>query len=138
MFPHTITIFNKWLNSTTKEEEYHKTIIRNVSWTELKGANMIKGGYESSDNYIVVIPFSSTEDKYITPKEYQKLSKEDSQGFFTLQVGDKIVKGEITEEYISMVQLEKNFDGVMTVTAVRDNKDVAINPYLNHIEVGGK
>jgi hypothetical protein len=138
MFNHTITIINKWYNATTKLDEYRKTILHNVSWNELKGANIKKAGYETADDYIIVIPVSSTLGKYKSPKGYQAMSREASQGFFTLQVGDKIIKGEVSDPITTTKALEDTYDSVMTITAVRNNSDNAINSYLNHFEVGGK
>ena len=59
---------------------------------------------------------------YIAPKEYLKLNDVEKELFFTLAIGDKIVKNAIDFEVTKIANLSKNFDNVVTIMAVRENK----------------
>jgi hypothetical protein len=135
MFNDTITIYNAYPDPIKKDVEYLKTVLVGVSWEAAKISNAIKSGYQNADSFSVVIPISVAL-KYKSPKEYKALPKDEASLYFTLQEGDKIVKGDISDNPSPITEIEKKYDNVMTINKI-DIKDMAINSYLNHIEVSG-
>ncbi|MFL8951102.1 DUF6751 family protein [Helcococcus kunzii] len=124
-----ITIYNKFIDSKTRNDVWKKTQIKNVHWEESKGANIIKSGMTNADSVKVFIPYSSIEeDVYIDPKQY----KGDG---FTLKPGDYIVKGLIEDEITSSSELEKQYSTAVKIKTV-DNRNDALIKDLWHFEVG--
>ncbi len=70
----------------------------------------------------------------MTPKEFEKL--EYKAGYFTLQEGDRVVKGAIDFEITGKISdLDKEYEA-FTITSV-DTKDFG-SLYMRHWEVGAK
>lgn len=130
-----ITIYNKHLDTTTRLDKYKRTTIYNVFWDEKKAYNRVQSGLESADKVLLLIPFDySSQDEYISPREFEKL--EDKTGYFTLQDGDRIVRGDIDFEINSKISdLDREYEA-FTITSV-DTKDFG-SPHMRHWEVGGK
>lgn len=130
-----VTIYNKHFDKATRLDKYQRTVIYDVFWDEKKAYNRVQSGLESADNVLLLIPLEmSCNREYVSPKKFNKL--EDKSGHFTLQTGDRIVKGDIDFEISSKVSdLDKEYEA-FTITSI-DKKDFG-SPHMRHFEVGGK
>ncbi len=132
MFPHSVTIYNKYLEN--KVEKWQRTVLLGVYWNAVKGAVMRRTGVASADSLQLIIPFSVRSDgAYKPPKEWAAL--EDKTGFWTLQSGDTVVKGVVEYEIIKTSAELKEFDHCLSVTSV-DTKDFGGS--MEHFEVMAK
>ncbi len=130
-----ITIYNRYFDKATRLDKYQRTVLYGVFWDEVKAVNRVQSGLEDADKVTIIIPFAVTTDKkYAPPKEFEKL--EDKAGYFTLQEGDRVVKGAIDFEITGKVSdLDKEYEA-FTITSV-DTKDFG-SLHMRHWEVGAK
>lgn len=130
-----ITIYNKYFDKETRLDKYQRTVLYGVFWDERKAVNRLQSGLEDADKVTIIIPFSVTTDKkYVPPKAFDRLP--DKTGYFTLQEGDRVVRGDINFEITGKVSdLDKEYEAY-TITSV-DTKDFG-SPHMRHWEVGAK
>ena len=130
-----ITIYNRYFDKETRLDKYQRTVLYGVFWDERKAVNRLQSGLEDADEVTIVIPFKvATDKKYVPPKEFEKL--EDKAGYFTLQEGDRVVKGAVDFEITGKASdLDKEYEA-FTITSV-DTKDFG-SPHMRHWEVGAK
>lgn len=126
-----ITIYNKYYDAANDVDKYQMTVIKGVNWQGKKHATVSDKGLLLADSTLI---FIDKLDNYIKPKKFNKLSDEERPNYFTLAVGDKIVKGEITFEITGIkpyrvADLENEFDDVINIKSV--------NILTDHIEVEG-
>ncbi len=140
MFEDEITLYNKKYNSNTRDYEYKRTYIKGVNIEKAKAVNVIMSGLENASSGTIYIPSEDidTEGKsFAENKEYQALSEEEIEKFFTLQNGDIIVKGiidyEIKEEN-TITNLKNVYDNVYEIVSVDDKRKGG----LQHWEVSLK
>ena len=128
-----ITIYNRYFDKATRLDKYQRTILYGVFWDERKAVNRLQSGLEDADKVTIIIPFTvATDKKYAPPKEFEKL--EDKTGYFTLQEGDRVVKGAIDFEITGKVSdLDKEYEA-FTIISV-DTKDFG-SLHMRHWEVG--
>lgn len=127
-----VTVYNKYYDFSSGYDLYQRTVIKNVNWNGVRNASVSNTGLLLADSIRVII---DKVDNYISPKQFRKLSETERVNYFTLSVGDKIVKGEIDFEILgikpnSIADLEKNFDDVVNIMSSRELSD--------HWEVEGK
>ena len=130
MFPHTITIYNRY--RAGGQEKAQRTVLSGVYWNSIKGAVTRKTGNAAADGVQLIIPCSIG--GYVKPKKFADLS--DKTGKWTLGSGDVIILGEI--DYIpakSVSELRNLYDDVLLITSV-DTKDFGGG--MAHWEVSGK
>jgi hypothetical protein len=143
----SMTIYNKIAGTET----YQRTVIIAAAWENRKAVNGLKTGVLASNTARVFIPKSVCGD-YIAPKAWQALVSKS--GKWTLQEGDVIVKGAVTDEIraaipysagppvveavaaVTMTNIKAKYDDVLTVTSIdtHDNGHVS----MHHFEVGAK
>lgn len=130
-----ITIYNRYFDKETRLDKYQRTVLYGVFWDERKAVNRLQSGLEDADKVTIIIPFTVTTDKkYVAPKAFDKLP--DKTGYFTLQEGDRVVRGDINFEITGKVSdLDKEYEAY-TITSV-DTKDFG-SPHMRHWEVGAK
>lgn len=130
-----VTIYNRYFDKTARTDKYKRTVLYGVFWDDRKAVNRLQSGLESADSVNVLVPFNVTTDKeYIEPRQYQKL--DDNSNHFTLQEGDRVVKGVIDFEITGKLSdLDKEYEA-FTITSV-DTKDFG-SPHMRHWEVGAK
>lgn len=120
-----ITIYNK--SVVAGVESYQRTQIKAVEWENRKAANVLaSGGNIAADQATIYIPFARNAD-YAGPKTWQALISKT--GKWTLQVGDYVVKGLVTDEIhaaivsppspaFTMTNLRAKYDDVLQVSSV--------------------
>jgi hypothetical protein len=134
------TIYNHYVVSGA--EHYQRTELSAVAWENRKAANVIRSGLLTADSVVVYIPFAMGED-YLKPKAWQALSVKT--GYWTLAVGDVIVKGLVTDEIhdavvsppssaFTMTNLKALHDDVVTIRSV-DTMDAG-SLSMRHWQVG--
>lgn len=126
-----ITLYNK-----VSGETYQRTELHGVFWENRKGVNVIKSGLTAADQASIYIPFY-VDDGYQKPKSWQALATKT--GKWTLQTGDYIVKGIVTDAISStftISNLKATYDDVLQITSV-DTQDYG-SPDLQHWQIGAK
>lgn len=133
MFTKTITIFNKWFNKETRQDEYIRAVIENVYCDSTESIKVQGQGVVSSDATTVIIPSSNARMKdYVSPREYQELSKEQAIKKWTLENEDVLVEEKIEADIKSITELKNYKIKKITSISIRDKCFVE---KLNHIEV---
>lgn len=127
MFPDEITIFNK---IDDEETTYHKTNLKNVIWYGTDNINLSGKGIVNSDDINIVIPLESLSN-YKKVNEFNEL--DDKSNFFTLQKGDKVVKGKAND--IKSVKELSNYENVITIKSIEEN---LFGSSIDNILVKGK
>ncbi len=124
----SMSVFNKYTNSFTKDITYKRHIIDHVFWDDSKGVNLNQG-YDEADEVNVYIPKDKNDmSEYVKPKQY-------TGNGWTLQNGDFIIKGEVAESEVSGIKDLSNYEAFI-ITMV-DDKDFGSNN-MHHFEIRGK
>lgn len=129
-----ITIYNRYFVS--RVETYQRTVIKNVVWEATKAVSGRSTGVLASNVATVFIPMQRGAD-YLKPKAWQALVTKT--GNWTLQEGDVIVRGEITDNITTeykLSDLRAEYDDVVVISSV-DAMDQG-SPNVQHWEVGCK
>ena len=126
-----ITIYNRYYDNSLGEDRYQRTVIKDVNWQGKRNGTVSDKGLLLADSTLI---FVDKLDNYISPKKFAKLSNEDRINYFTFNIGDKIVKGEVDFEITGikpyrLADLENEFDDVIDIKSV--------NPLSDHFEVEG-
>lgn len=125
----TITIYNHYIDSTTKFSVYIPTVITGVHWFGTNKSIPSQSGLVSSEEYTIRIPTTASFSgkKYTPKKSFNKL--EDRTKYFTITEGDVIVKGSHALSNVKPSYLESEFDDVVTVVSVTDNTQAPNAPH---------
>ena len=129
-----ITIYNRYF--VNRAETYQRTVIRNVVWQATKAVSGRSTGVLASNVATVFIPMALGVN-YLKPKAWQALVSKT--GKWTLQEGDIIVRGEVTQNITTeypISNLKAAYDDVVTITSV-DAMDQG-SPNAQHWQVGCK
>lgn len=131
-----ITIYNKYIDAATRSEKYQRAEVYDVVWQATKAVSGSKSGLLASNIATIFIPFSSG-DGFLNPREWQ--SQSNKSGLWTLQEGDVIVRGIVTDEIttgFTMTNLRVKYYDVVAITSV-DAMDQG-SAYMRHWQVGAK
>lgn len=131
-----LTLYNKYVDSATRMEKWQRTQIPDVFWENRKAANVIKSGMLEADQASIYILFQRGAN-YLSPTEWQTLVTKT--GKWTLQIGDVVVKGLITDEIttiFTMTDLKAKHNDVLSITSI-DFMDSG-SPAMQHWQVGAK
>ena len=116
-----ITLWNKYVDPDTRAEVYQRAEISRVAWEAMKAANTLRsGGQIEADKVTVYIPWSRGAN-HVKPRQFTLLA--DKAGFWTLQQGDIIARGIISQELsgaFTVSQLKAAYDDVFIITSVDD------------------
>lgn len=124
----TLTIYNKYTDPLTHVVAWYHTVVSNCFWKYTGDKISIGQTVLETNNTICRIPKS---DKFLEPYEWRDLS--DRGNFFTLGVGDIIVKGTVEDEineYTSgkrssdFIKKYKALQGCMEIQAVAVNTGI--------------
>jgi hypothetical protein len=110
-----ITLYNAYINTTTRMTDYHRTVLDSVHYEGIRGRTKIQSGSESSDSVKITIPFTVSGGTYVSPKAFALLSNKS--GYYTFNEEDVIVKGEIASS-VSFSNLETLYDDVVVITTI--------------------
>lgn len=126
-----ITVYNKYYDPYNDMYKYQRTVVKGVNWQSKRTGTVSDKGLLLADSTLI---FIDKLDNYISPKRFAKLESIEREKYFTLTIGDKIVKGEVDFEIIgiknySINDLNNEFDDVITIKSV--------NSLSDHFEVEG-
>ena len=132
-----LTIYNKYVDPSTRSEKYQRSLVGKVQWENRKGSNVIaSGGQISIDQARIFVPFENVSN-YVSPRTWQALADKSDQ--FTFQVGDVIVKGEVVDaigDLFTITDLKETYDNVLVISSV-DTMDFG-GLDLQHWQLGAK
>lgn len=115
LFPNSdITIFNKYYNKDLERDCYKRTVIKDVDWQEKIESDLQDKGLKVETNVNIFLD----KENYISPKKFRGLDTTERDKYFTLDVGDYIVKGIVSQEINSFTELEKNFEDAVSILGV--------------------
>ena len=123
-----LTLYNKY--SVLRVDTYQRVQILDVHWEQ---RHAVRGDLSSPDVALVFIPFARGAD-YLAPRVWQVLPTKT--GSWTLQIGDVIVKGLVSNELSStftLSDLKRTYDDVLVITSV-DTRDFG-SASLQHWEI---
>ncbi|MBE1302932.1 hypothetical protein G4W71_02570 [Clostridium botulinum] len=126
-----ITIYNRYYDFASDTDKYQRTVIEGVNWQGKRNGTVSDKGLLLADSTLI---FIDKLDNYISPKRFLKLSDQERPNYFTLNPGDKIVKGKVEFEITGIkpyriADLESEFDDVIDIKSV--------NILTDHMEVEG-
>ncbi len=128
-----LTIYNCYL--VNGAETYQRTVIQRVMWENRKARNVLaSGGNLAADQAVVYIPLARGL-AYLAPKAWLA----NKSGHWTLQVGDVIVKGLVTDTIgpsFTISALKAKYDDVLVISSV-DTMDMG-SASLQHWKVSAK
>lgn len=127
-FKDTVTIFNRLKVGNTIS--YNKIVIKKALWFDSVSSSLLKQGIVDLNAKTIYIPRQKFSAEYILPESYERLME--GTGFFTINNGDYIGKGDIVLEEGETVQGYKNRTGKLYEIKSVSNYDMGIN---NHFEV---
>jgi hypothetical protein len=122
-----LTIYNRYIDATTRSEKYQRVQIIAVMWENRKASNVLAtGGNMAADSVSVYIPRQRGAN-YLAPKAWQALTSKT--GKWTLQIGDVIVRGLVSDEIhdavvsppsaaFTLTDLKAKYDDVLTIRSV--------------------
>jgi len=128
----SITLYNRYYDFSSGYDLYQKTVIKGVNWNGIRNATVSSNGLLLADSIRIIL---DKLENYISPKLFAKLNDTERVNYFTLAIGDKVVKGEIDFEILgikpnSIADLEKKYNDVVNIMSSRELSD--------HWEVEGK
>ena len=127
----SMTIYNKYVDPITRLEKWQRHVINEVFWESSKGSSFAKG-INQNDNVTVYIPLNMNYmTYYVNPISF----RDNPTGNWTIQTGDIIVKGTVTDSITKQSELEKKYAEVYNVTKLTPNLFGSSN--MHHFQVGG-
>jgi hypothetical protein len=129
-----ITIYNRYIDATTRAEKWQRTTVHGVLWENRKAVNVIaSGGNISANQANIYIPYSRS--GYLEPQVWQ--AKANKSGYWTLQPEDVVVRGLIPEDIAgitTVTALRKKYPQVLTITSI-DAMDMG-SASMSHWQIG--
>ena len=126
-----VTIYNKYM--VGRVDTWQRVQISDVHWEQRHARNQI----DSDDLAAVFIPMARGAD-YLSPRLWQVLPIKT--GSWTLQIGDVIVKGLVSDQLVAgtytLSNLKAAYDDVLIITSV-DTRDFG-STNLHHWQIGAK
>lgn len=117
LFPHTVTIFNKY--EVDNKVEYERCVITGVQFV-LDAVNARKLTGDSRDDKVACyIPKTAKVDKtYIEPFTYKYSENIDRCSSYTIAKEDLIALGDVSLDDLSVNEYRNKFGGLYEITAV--------------------
>jgi hypothetical protein len=109
-----VTVYNRWFNPATKQDEFHRKVLTKAHWMDVDGVSLDGKGVAGSSVAEVLIDGSLSE--YVTPNIYYGLSKAAAQLVWTLSPADIICKGNVSLTISKPTDL-KHLDNVRTIVS---------------------
>lgn len=141
--PHTVTIYNRITDKTTREDLLYCTILRGVMLQASKGANVRESGLSGADAATLYIPFdvdavdgvTGAKKQYIGAQDFYRA--EDRSKLWTLSFDGNggttfFVKGEFVTDNENVALMQDDHYEVTKVDAMDYG-----SPDMWHWEVGG-
>lgn len=123
----TITVYNKFEDPLTQIIKWYSTVLDNCFWKYTGDKITIGQTVLETNNTICRIPIN---EKFLEPYQWRAKPNDEMPNFFTLGVGDIIVKGEVTEqidEYVSGKRSSNFLSKYKELQGCIEIQEVAIN-----------
>lgn len=129
----TITVYNKFQDPQTDIIKWYRTVVDNCFWKYSDNKVVINNTILDSNKIVCRIP---KDDRYLPRYEWENKPNDTMKDYFTLGVGDIVVKGLIEEdidEYVSgkhstdLINKFKKLQGCMIIEAMSDNSGTMRN-----------
>lgn len=123
----TITVYNQFKDPKTNKTIWYKTTIHECFWRYTEEKFIINGTVVNANVTICRIP---KQDNYLDRYLWEQLDDTERQNYFTLTIGDMVVKGDVDDdidEYTSgrrsndFLTKYKRLQGCTLVSMVADN-----------------
>jgi hypothetical protein len=115
-----ITIWNRYVD--TRRDVWQRVVVLRVHFEIRKAVKIISAGGQISENVATIyIPWARCAN-YVKPRQFTLLA--DKADYWTLQNGDIVARGEISQELdenFTPTQLRAAYDDVYTINGVDDN-----------------
>lgn len=129
-----ITLYNRYLDKSKGIEKYQRTVIEGCNWQGDRSVALSsdeKGITYTNGISIIINKLSN----YLSPKKFIKIPDNEKKNYFTINILDKIVKGNIEFEITgvrpnTVADLIKNYDDVIDVKAIDTT-------FQSHFEIEG-
>lgn len=144
LFTDTMTVYNYHRDPDTEKETWLRSVVKGVQWSHNKTEVTTSGNVQTESKVeSITIDFQRSygNKPYLAPTEYAKLPEEESTNYWTLnaKTGQDVIVLGVSDKEISrtykLLDLQKDFQYAVTVTAVSDNRN---RPRLKTIKVVGK
>lgn len=122
-----LTLYNKY--SVGRVDTFQRVQISDVHWEQRHA----REGNQDNDFTLVFIPFARGTN-YLKPRVWQALSSKT--GKWTLQIGDAVVKGLVSNEItgtFTLSDLKRTYDDVLVIASV-DTRDFGSSS-MQHWEI---
>ena len=96
-----ITVYNRYYDPTVGHDRWQRTFIEAAYWHKTTKTTVTQTGLIAANEITIRIP--SPVDGFVTPEDWKDL--QDKTDRWTLQPGDRIVKGESTREITKPAEL---------------------------------
>lgn len=131
----SLTLYNTYYDTVAKINKWQRKAIPAVMWENRKATNVLAtGGQAAADQARIFIPRQAG---YVGPASWKALAVKT--GSWTLQEGDLIVKGTVTDALSSAFtpsQLKAKYNDVLMITSVDDNDMGSAS--MQHWQIGAK
>lgn len=130
-----ITVYNKYIDSATRSEKYQRAEVKSVVWQSTKAISQMRT-QTAANTALILIPFERDTD-YLAPRVWQALPLK--VGSWTLQEGDVIVRGIVTDEITgayTITDLRAEHEDVVAIVSVDAMDQGSAN--VQHWEVNCK
>lgn len=131
-----LTLYNKYIDPTTRAEKYQRSEIKGVNWQGAKAVYLSGVGLVKSDIATIRIPLARGAN-YVMPIAWQALTTKT--GKWTLQAGDVVVRGIVTDaisDSFTITALRAKYDNALMITAVDSLDQGSAN--MQHWQIGVK
>lgn len=125
----TVTVYNQYKDPQTKLIKWYRTVIPKCFWRYTEEKFIVNGTVVNANVTVCRIP---KQDNYVERYLWEKLSNDEMANYFTLSIGDMIVKGEVSDdidEYTSgkrsndFLTKYKRLQGCTLISMVADNTE---------------
>jgi hypothetical protein len=135
-----VTIYNRYIDPSTRGEKYQRSVISAAFWSNNKAAHVIaSGGLQNVDAATIFIPLSVCKN-YLDWTVWRDLSSK--RGKWTLHPGDIVVSGSDPDVIgsgsgeVSASDLRRKYDVHALVVTTIDGKDDVGSTAMRHFKVG--
>jgi hypothetical protein len=135
-----ITVYNRYIDPSTRGELYSRSVVPAAFWSNNKAAHILAtGGLQNADAATIFIPLSACQN-YLDWTEWRDLVNK--RGKWTLHPGDLVVHGSVTDVIgtgtgeISVSDLRRKYDVHALAITTIDGKDDVGTSAMRHFKVG--
>ena len=130
----SVTVYNKYVDPSTRSEKFQRSTIAKALWESVSASVRAKMVNAPADTATIAIPFSECAN-YLQPKAWSQ----DKTGHWTLQDGDVIVRGTISDEITDLFtisDLYSKYDSILKISSVAQMDQGS--PNTHHYLIGAK